>query len=115
MLGQYVTIDGVKYPNTKKPKFKYNNGEIRKQSEGYTDLLSIHRLQKLTNEFTFRVDSKWRNKIKQDCMKPIVNAVIIDKVCQGTLRLIDEEIVEGSEFIPNTNGLWIMKVVFTES
>lgn len=115
MIGHYITVNGVQYPNSKKPKFTPKNYEKITQSEAYTDLTSVGRLNKFDVSFTFQVTGKWKDRILNDCNKPVVNAVILNKPYRGRLRIKSYDLVEGSEFMTGVNGLWIVNVTFTEN
>lgn len=114
MLGQYLKIDGVQYPNPKKPKSKYSDVKNQNVSEAGDDLYSIVRRQKLTVDYTFQVTSTWREKILEDGKKNEVTLEIAGKEYRGLLTVLDDELLPGSEYLRRTEGLWTVKVRFAE-
>ena len=115
MLGNYIKVDGVQYPNPEKFKPKYKNYEKVNLSESYTELTSINRLAKFEPDMTFNVSSYWLNKIIADCKKPEVKFDCNGVEYSGRLRANDSDLLENSEFIQGTDGLWTIKVKFMET
>lgn len=114
MLGQYMRVDSVLYPNPTDYNKNPTDHEEVNLSEAYTELTAINRLQKFAADFTFQVSSRWAEKIETDCRKPEVTLVLDGKEYIGRLRFKGSKLKKGSEYVRGTNGLWTVKVKFTE-
>lgn len=114
MLGKYIEVDGVTYPNATADNEAYENIEQVNKSEGGKDLTSTQRLGKLTLTFTFQVSSFWKNKIIADCKKLSVKLKYCGQMYEGRLRLTGGVLAPNSENCENTNGYWTLSVSFIE-
>lgn len=114
MLGKYITIDNLQYPNSVTTNIAYENNEKVNKSESGKDLVSSVRLLKHVITFTFQVSSYWRDLILTDCSKLSVTLKFGSKTLYGRLRVTADVLAPYSEECDNTDGYWTMTVVFTE-
>lgn len=114
MLGKYLNVNGVSYPNPVKFSPTYKNNEAVNLSEVYTELVSVNRLAKYGFNATFQLTSMWRDKILADCEKPLSVVVVDGRSYRGRLRVSGGDLEENSETTAGTRGLWTLKVNFTE-
>lgn len=114
MLGKYLNVNTVQYPNPVKFSPSYKNNEAVNLSEVYTELVSVNRLAKYGFSASFQVSSMWRDKILNDCEKPLSTVVVDGKSYRGRLRITGGDLEENSETTQGTRGLWTIKVNFTE-
>lgn len=114
MLGKYIKVDNVTYPNPTSTNVSFENNEKVNKSEAGTDLVSAIRLQKLTIKFTFQVSSYWRDIIRTDSRKLNVALNFGGNVYNGRLRVSGEVLAKNSENVSSTDGFWTMTVSFVE-
>mgnify|MGYP003311012749 CR=1 FL=1 len=114
MLGKYVKVDGVQYPNPTQTSESYANLENVNTSESGKDLASAQRLGKLTINFTFQLSSYWKERILADCRKLNVSLIYCGKTYQGRLRASGNALAKNSENSINTNGYWTLNIQFIE-
>lgn len=114
MLGKYIKVDGLQYPNPTKTQIAYENNEKVNKSEAGTELVSAIRLQKLSITFTFQVSSQWRDKILRDCRKLNVALDFGGNEYIGRIRVTKNVLAKDSEYVSITEGFWTLTVVFTE-
>ncbi|MCQ2369394.1 MAG: hypothetical protein MJ007_02825 [Paludibacteraceae bacterium] len=114
MLGKYLTVNGVQYPNPAKFSLSIKNNEAVNLSEVYTELVSVNRLYKFGFTATMQVTSYWRDKIIADCKKPLSVVTVDGETYTGRLRASGLDLEENSENTKGTRGLWTFKLTFTE-
>lgn len=114
MLGKYIEIDGVKYPNPTATSIAYENNEKINKSEAGTDLVTAVRLLKINITFTFQVSSFWKKKILTDCQKLGVLLNFGGNPYNGRLRCTADVLAPNSEDSSGTDGYWTLTVVFSE-
>lgn len=114
MLGKYIKVNGVSYPNPYKFKIGYSNNEVVNLSEAFTELVSVNRLLKFEADFTFQVTSNWMTKILSDCSEATVTLTVDSVDHVGRLRCKSCDLEQNSENVRGTDGLWTIKVSFTE-
>lgn len=114
MLGKYITINNVQMPNPTSFSMAYPPDENVFTSEAGTQLSNIRRLDRMTFSASFDCSSRLRDTLVSLCMTPSVS-VSIDggTAIDGRLRLGGEiSLVEGSENVGGTQGLWSVPVTF---
>ena len=113
-LGKYIKVDSVRYPNPTSFKISFKNNENVNLSEAYTELVSTNRLLKLSADMTYQVTSHWKDIILGHCSMPFTIVWIGERQYSGRLRCSSCELAQHSENTSGTDGLWKMKVTFTE-
>ena len=115
MLGiGYFTYNGLKTPNPVEMNIDFANSENENESEDGHVLTYVIRLQRRTFSCTFDCSSKWKDLFLAMC-----------KTTSGTLNFLDEDIpvkarinscqlVQNSEKLRLTDGLWTLSVTFSE-
>lgn len=114
MLGKYLKVNGVQYPNPTDLQIKYKNNENVNLSEAYTELTSVNRLCKLELAMTFQLTSSRYASILADCKLPSVRLSLNGVNYVGRLRMASADLEENSETTQGTDGLWTVKVSFSE-
>ena len=115
MLGRYITIDSVQYPNPIPGSFAivYDVSENKFEMEDGSVASNIVRLNRPVWSASFNCTSTMKNAIVTDCMKSYVTAVVDGATMNGRLRLSgDITLVENTERVTGTDGLWIVPVKF---
>lgn len=114
MLGRYIKIDNELMPNPTSFSYKYNPDENVFTSEAGTEMSNIRRLDRLSFSASFNCSSALKEKLETKCLAPSVT-VSIDNctAITGRLRLGgDVSLVENSERVGGTQGLWVVPVIF---
>lgn len=117
MLGKYITVDGVKWPNPVTGTFAPNLNPIENkyQTENGHTGNNIVRLNRFSFDARFDVTSAWRDIILTKCQTPSCTVVIEGHSYTGTLRLSSSlTMASNSERTKGTNGLWSIAVRFEE-
>lgn len=115
MLGKkYIQIDGLRIPNPRAFSIGYENIETVNISEAGTELVQTTRLQKRTFSLELYSSSFWRNKYKEICKKQTSTLVLEDESILVRCRITGEQLLENSELVGNTNGLWIISLELVE-
>lgn len=114
MLGNYLQFNNEVFPNPIKPSMSSKVIENVSQSESGGDLVCIVRSSKKTWSFKFNL-SPYRKEI----LKSLCAAESVTMLYQGnsyTVRLRDysESLVEGSEWLSTTEGLFECSCKVTE-
>lgn len=115
MLGrQFLTIDGVTMPRTTGFNYELEPVETVNQSEAGTDLVVNTRLDKHIFTIDWKVTSFWLDKFEKICTKNTVtlNYQGENYVCRA--RGFAPNLIEDSELIENTDGLWEISLTLTE-
>lgn len=114
MLGKYIKVDGVQYPNPITTKISFENNEQVNKSEAGTELVSAVRLQKFSVSMKFQFSSYWRDRLREDAKKLQVSFDFGGYVYQGRLRIKSEDLEKYSENVGVTDGFWNISATFTE-
>lgn len=114
MLGKYLKINGTQYPNPTSFQIKYKNNENVNLSEAYTELTSVNRLCKMELAMTFQLTSFLYEAILADCKLPSVSLSLNGVNYVGRLRMASADLEDNSETTQGTDGLWTVKVSFSE-
>lgn len=115
MLGrQFLTIDEVAMPRTTGFDYELEAIESVNQSEAGTDLVVTTRLDKHIFSADWTVSSFWLNKFEAICKKNTVKLVYQgdEYICRA--RGFSPKLIEDSENVENTDGLWEISLTFTE-
>ena len=116
MLGNgYLTFNNVVLPNPITEGENYDNLENINQSEAGDDLVNVVRLLKLSLPCKFNCSSYWKAQLLTLAALPsatlVYNSVTYYDV---RFRITSCELVEDSELVKNTDGLWEISGVFSE-
>ena len=115
MLGKYIKIDSVQWPNPVPGSFaiEYDASENTFEMEDGTVASNIVRLNRPVWGATFNCSSMMKSTIVTACQKTSVTAVVDNVEMKGRLRLSGEiTLVENSERTIGTAGLWVVPVRF---
>lgn len=117
MLGKFIKIDDEQFPNPVPGTFNDALYPVENlfTSEDGQQLSNVVRLNRRGWSATFNCTEYMKNRIKDKCMKPSCTCVIDDISMSGRLRTSSpSNLVAGSEYTPETNGLWVVSVTFEE-
>lgn len=110
----YITLNGVSLPNPESWQIKYTNIENVKQSEAGNDLGIVTRLNKRTFSATFNCTSYGADKLKAICSLTTCNLVYRGETIEVRPRLSVDKLQSGSEYLSNTDGLFVVSLALTE-
>lgn len=115
MLGrEYISINGTKIPNPASLTMSAEDIETTAQSEGGYDLVNIVRLGKLKATANMDLTSWWADKMEVFCQLPQCQLKIGNRTYRARLRGFSKSLVEDSEYVNGTNGLWKVSFNITE-
>lgn len=113
MLGKYISINSTLMPNPTTFSMAYPPDENVFTSEAGTQLSNIRRLDRLTFSASFNCTDRMRDTLVSYCQTPSVSVQIDGGTAiSGRLRLGDISLVEDSEMVNGTQGLWTVSVTF---
>ena len=115
MLGrQFLKIDNVILPRTTGFDFELEAVESVSQSEAGTDLVVTTRLDKHIFKADWTVSSFWLDKFEAICKEKtvVVPYKDVDYTCRA--RGFAPQLIEDSENIEGTDGLWKISLTLTE-
>lgn len=110
----YLTLNGVSLPNPDNWQIKYNHIESVKQSEAGDDLGIVTRLNKRTFSASFNSTSYGADKLKQICSLTTCTLVYRGESITVRPRLNVDKLQSGSEYLSNTDGLFVVSLTLTE-
>lgn len=113
-LGKYIKINNELMPKPTRFEFSYNPNENIFTSEAGTEMSNIVRLDRPSWSATFPCSDRLRDKLVSYCLSASVTSVIDNGASMtGRLRLSGAiTLVEDSEEVNGTQGLWEVPVVF---
>lgn len=115
MLGyNYITIEGVKIPNPIEPEKSYSHIEKVKQAEDGGDVVLTTRTNKRVYTLPFNLTDEWLERLLRLSQKPLVTMTWNGEQIRGRFRADKDSLVNGSEFIRGTNGLYQATFKFYE-
>lgn len=111
----YLQFDSTVLPWATANNNAYAHVETEGQSEDGYDLVIVHRLNKPTFSYTFRVTDFWLAKLKEICGK-ISGTLYINGDAGHTVRprLQSTALVPDSELTEGTDGLYDVVINFIE-
>jgi len=114
MLGKFIKVNSLQIPNPNPGTWKQNMNPD--ESEFFTESgrrkTIPRRLERVSWSAEFNCTSVMLETLKNFCRLPRVTVEINGVSYQGTLRAGEESLVEDSENVPGTDGLWILPLVF---
>ena len=110
----YLKINGSAIFNPTSLQIADTNVETVKQSEDGHDLVAVTRLCKRTFTFSFTATSTGYATIKTYCEMASVTLTWNSENIVGRLRLTGAQLMENSEHVDRTNGIWSLSVTFAE-
>jgi hypothetical protein len=114
MLGYYLKFNGVQFPNPKTPSRSQKTIENVSQSEAGTDLVCVVRAAKNTWSFSFNLSSKTRDILKAICQQESTSMTYMGTTYTVRVRDFKEKLVENSEWVTLSEGLYECSVNVTE-
>lgn len=114
MLGDYLKFNEVSFPNPITPTRSSKTVENVVQSEAGTDLVCVVRPSKNTWTFNFNLSPGKRDILKGLCEDESTQMFYMGSTYKVRVRDFSEKLVEGSEWLSSTNGLFTCSVKVTE-
>lgn len=114
MLGDYLKFNNVTFPNPITPTRSSKTIENVVQSEAGTDLVCVVRPSKNTWTFNFNLSPGKRDILKGLCEDESTQMFYMGSTYKVRVRDFSEKLVEGSEWLSSTNGLFVCSVKVTE-
>lgn len=118
MLGEYIKINNEQMPNPVAGSFvfKLNPDENVYANEAGQQMSNVKRLDRPTWSATFNCTSFLKDKLLAFCKLAQCTTHINGIEYAGRLRLSgDVSLYEWSEYTKNTDGLWVVPVIFEGS
>ena len=115
MLGKnYITINSEAIPNPTSFDIEEETIENVFQSEAGTDLSTVVRTGKVSAKGTFQVSSRWKDKLKTFSRTASATVVISGTTYTMRIRNYKAKLLEHSENVEGTVGLWTVSLDFIE-
>lgn len=114
MLGNYLTFNGKVFPNPVSQKRNSKTVENVSQSEAGTDLVCVVRPSKNLWSFSFNLSPAKRAVLESLCEDESTTMIYQGVTYTVRVRDFQEELVEGSEWLTSTEGLFKCSVKVTE-
>ena len=117
MLGnRFLTINGTAIPNPVPGSFqiKFDPDETVELSEAGTELGSVRRLDKRIFTGEWHVTAFWLDLLKSFCTARTVTLTYQGQAYTVRARGYDPKLAANSEYTESTEGLWSLKLTFTE-
>lgn len=114
MLGDYLKFNEVTFPNPVSSSRSSKTLENVSQSEAGTDLVCMIRSSKNIWSFTFNLSPGKRDILKGLCEDESTQMEYMGSIYTVRVRDFSEKLVEGSEWLSSTNGLFVCSVKVTE-
>lgn len=116
-LGKYLIVNDVQMPNPVSGTWteRFNANETIYETEAGTQLSNVKRLNRMSWSAEFNCTGVMKEKLTGYCLEASVTCSISGVEHAGRLRLGgDVSMVEGSEDLNGTDGLWIVPLTFEE-
>lgn len=114
MLGNYLKFNNVEFPNPITPSMNSKTLENVSQSEAGTDLVCVIRPSKKSWSFSFNLSSLKRDVLKALCQQESVTMNYMGTDYTVRVRDYSERLVENSEWVSTSEGLYQVSVKVTE-
>ena len=114
MLGDYLKFNGTVFPKPITPTMSSKTIENVAQSEAGTDLVVVVRAAKRSWSFTFQLTSRTKDILKGLCQLESVTMYYQGTNYTVRVRDYQERLVDGSEYLTKTDGLFTVSVKVTE-
>ena len=114
MLGNYLIFDTVTFPNPITPTMASKTLENVAMSEAGTDLVCVIRPSKKTWSFKFNLSSLKRDFLKSLCANETTSMTYMGDSYTVRVRDYQEKLVQGTEWVSTSDGLYECSVKVTE-
>ena len=113
MIETIATFNGIRLPNGAY-SVGFNNIETKNNSESGKTLRIVTRLKKRTITATYKTSSHELDTIESICERGEGMLEFCGKTYRVAPRLASSDLLEGSQNVENTEGLWTSTVSFEE-
>lgn len=114
MLGYYLEFNNEAFPNPITPTMSSKTLENVSTSEAGTDLVTIIRSSKKSWSFSFNLTSAKRDILKGLCQQESTTMTYMGVNYTVRVRNYQEKLVENSEWVDRSEGLYQCSVSVTE-
>jgi len=114
MLGYYLKFNSVSFPNPVSCSMDSSTIENVNQSEAGTDLVCVVRASKKKWSMKFNLTSMKRDALRAVCLEESVIMNYMGNNYTVRVRDLKENLVENSEWVARSNGLYECSVTITE-
>lgn len=114
MLGDYLKFNNETFPNPITPSMTSKTLENVAQSEAGTDLVVVVRPSKKSWSFKFNLSSVKRNKLEAICREESTQMYYMGTTYTVRVRDFQDKLVQGSEYVTTSEGLFECSVKVTE-
>lgn len=115
MLGYYLSFDGSQFPNPLPSSRRRSEVvETVNRSEAGTDLVVMTRSAKRTWNFDFALSNHYRRILENLSKEEQVTMTYMGYTYIVRVRDYSEQLIEGSEWSSESNGLYNCSVTVTE-
>jgi hypothetical protein len=114
MLGYYLKFNNVEFPNPNTPSMSSKTLENVSTSEAGTDLVCVIRPSKKSWSFSFNLSSYKRDILKALCQQESVTMTYMGTDYTVRVRDYTEKLVQDSEWVSTSEGLYQVSVKVTE-
>lgn len=114
MLGDYLKFNSETFPNPITPTKTSKTLENVATSEAGTDLVCIVRPSKLSWSFKFNLSSNKRDKLEALTHDESTQMSYMGSTYKVRVRDFQERLVQGSEYVSTSEGLYECSVKVTE-
>lgn len=114
MLGYYLKFNNEDFPNPITPTMSSKTLENVNTSEAGTDLVCIIRPSKKSWSFKFNLSSGKRDILRSLCEDESTEMTYMGSTYTVRVRDFQERLVQNSEWVRNTDGLYEVSVKVTE-
>lgn len=114
MLGNYLKFNGVEFPNPITPSMSSKTLENIATSEAGTDLVCVIRASKKSWSFNFNLSSSKRDVLKAICREESTTMNYMGENYTVRVRDYSEKLVQDSEWLSTSEGLYQVSVKVTE-
>lgn len=114
MLGNYLKFNNTEFPNPITPTMSSKTLENVNTSEAGTDLVCVIRPSKLSWSFTFNLSSLKRDVLKNLCKAESTSMYYMGNTYTVRVRDYSEKLVQNSEWVSTSEGLYQCSVKVTE-
>lgn len=114
MLGDYLKFNDVIFPRPRSNSMQSKTVENVTQSEAGDDLVTIVRNSKKSWSFSFDLTSKTKDFLEALCKDEYTMMYFCGQTYKVRVRDFQQNLIEGSEWLTRTEGLFTCSVKVSE-
>ena len=114
MLGEYLKFNDVVFPRPTSNSMQSKTIENVTQSEAGDDLVTVVRSSKKSWSFSFDLSSRTKDVLEALCKAEYTMMYFMGQTYKVRVRDFQSKLVDGSEWLTTTEGLFTCSVKVTE-